>query len=485
MSIAEYFRVLRKRWVTIAVLTALGAALGVALTLTAEPQYRAQSESFVTIAGTSGGAGSILQGSQFTIQRVSSYTQLVDSPFVLQPVIDELALDETVSELAQRVDAANPNDTVLIYVTADGGSPESVATLADAVAVSLGQEIERLETPERGTSPVRVTLVRPATEPAGPFSPRPRFNLALGLMLGIAAGVGLALLRDSLDVSVKQPEMLAELSGSTNLASVWLNPDLAKKPLVALDRGSAQSEPYRTIRTNLRFVDIDDHVTSLVVTSSVPGEGKSTLAANLAIAYGQAGLRPCLVDGDLRRPRVSDLFGIDPSVGLTNVLAGQLSLAEALVPWRRGLLTILASGTLPPGPTEVLGSNAMGVLMDELRSEFDIVIIDAPPLLPVTDAAILTKLTSGAILVGKYGHVTRQQVTQACDVLAQIGAAVLGNVLTFVPPQGRELRYSYEYEGSKASKGDRSSDSGEGNDPMEILSRQVDGIPKHRHPGHE
>jgi len=158
-------------------------------------------------------------------------------------------------------------------------------------------------------------------------------------------------------------------------------------------------------------------------------------------------LNVCLVEADLRRPKVSSYLGIDGTFGLTNVLAGQFPLDEMLLPlkWHRGLLTILPAGTTPPDPSHLLGSNNMAALLQELSNRFDVVIIDAPPLLPVTDAAVLAQATDGALFVSRYGHTRRELVTKALEDLQIVNARLIGTVLTFVPAKGHHYGYGYGY----------------------------------------
>jgi capsular exopolysaccharide synthesis family protein len=195
------------------------------------------------------------------------------------------------------------------------------------------------------------------------------------------------------------------------------------------------------MRTTLQFVDVDQPPRVIVITSALASEGKTTTACNLAIALAQSSLRVCLVEADMRRPNASTLMGIDGSIGLSNVVAGQIDLADALMPWHRGLLTILPAGTTPPDPTRLLGSKNMAAVLAHLRAEFDFVIIDAPPILPVSDAAVLARSTDGAVLVARYGKTRREQLTSAIADLEAVKARLIGTALTMVPARGqRDLR---------------------------------------------
>jgi len=269
-------------------------------------------------------------------------------------------------------------------------------------------------------------------------------------MVGMALGVGAAVLRETLDTTVKTQDDVAGVTEAPTLGRIAYDPNAARRPLIIQDDPHSQrAEAFRQLRTNLQFVDIDKAPKSIVVTSSVPSEGKSTSCANLAISLAQAGLKVILVEGDLRRPQISDYMGIESSVGLTSVLIGRVDLADAIQPWGGdGRLFVLPCGPIPPNPAELLGSQGMADLLKRLENSSDIVLIDTPPLLPVTDAAVLAALADGAMLVVRSGKTRREQVKAAASALSAVGARVLGVVLTMVTSRASDpnsYAYSYEY----------------------------------------
>ncbi len=445
MDLRDYLRVVRKRWVSIALITLLGLGAAGLFTYLQPKVYTATAQTFVAISNDGASSADILSGATFTLQRVKSYTQIVDSPDVLQPVIDELKLNVTTEQLARNVSATSPLDTVLIEVQAKDGSAEQAAAVANAVAKQLGLQIEKLEEPKAGgASPVKVTLTHRADVPASPSSPRTLVNLALGLLVGLALGLAYAFIRESLDTTIKSVEDVSDIVGATPVGFIPFDPEAKDKPLAALELNRTGAEAFRTVRTNLAFVDVDHPKKVIVVTSAVPGEGKTTTAINLAITMAQTGQRVALVECDLRRPKVEDYLGLAAGVGLTSVLTGQATLEAALQPWNRGLMGVLAAGPLPPNPAELLGSRQMQSLLDHLRGICDAVIIDAPPLLPVTDSAVLAHHADGALLVVRHGRTTREQVRRAVEVLEQADASVLGSLVNFVPARKRgESSYYY------------------------------------------
>jgi len=444
VSVHQVMMLLRRRWMSIVAVTVLALALAAALVLTTVPVYSAGARCFVSVAAGSEGSGSIFQGSQFALTRVQSYTEVVDSPDVLEPVIKRLGLPMTSAKLAESVSAVNPANTVLINISATAGTPAQAASIANAVASEFSGFIENLETARAGgQSPVKVTVTGPAVAPTSPTSPLPRLAAALALLIGLGAGVMLALLRDKLDTSVRTAVDVRDLVGMTPLGLVPNEPQTKGRSLVMLDQQLGKGEAFRSIRTNLQFVDVDSPPRAVVITSANPAEGKTTTACNLAIALAQSGQRVCLIEADLRRPTFSGYLQIEGAVGLSNVLAQQMELDDALTIWGADGLTVLAGGTIPPDPSELLGSKRMRAVLDELKSRFEIVIIDAPPLLPVTDAAVLGQIADGVLLVVRSQKTKRDDVTEAVQRLRAASASLFGTVLTFVPKAATPYQYAY------------------------------------------
>src|SRR5689334_1979726 len=414
MTLRAYLQILLKRWRIVVACTVLVLGAAGTLTYLTPPTYAANATAFVSISSSGTADASIYQSSQFAMQRVASYTEVVKSPDTLQPVIDKLGLKMSVRALRAVVSAENPPDTVLIKVTATDSDPKRAQAIVNAVSDQMGTNIERLETPREpgGKSPVKVTTTVPSLAPQQPISPKIPLNLALGLLAGLALGVIVAVIREQQDTTVKGDE-LEDLTGRPALALIGLNQQVKTHPLITMQGHGRGVEEFRSLRTTLQFVDVDQPPRVIVITSALAGEGKTTTACNLAIVLAQSGLKVCLVEADMRRPKAATLMGIDGSIGLSNVVAGQIDLVDALMPWHRGLLTILPAGTTPPDPTRLLGSKNMAAVLATLRADFDFVIIDAPPVLPVSDAAVLARSADGAVLVARYGKTRREQLTSA------------------------------------------------------------------------
>lgn len=427
--------------------TLLGVLAGGVLTYVIKPTYTADTQLFVAIQN-SGSAQELQQGNTFTQARVQSYVKTVTTPIVLQPVIDTLGLDVTTDELASRVKGSTDTATVIINISVQDYSPVQAAAIAQAVAESLVRAVDTLEKPKTsGTSPVSLSVVTPAAAPASPSSPNARLNLVLGLFFGLAVGVFAAILRSTLDNRIRGEAELRRVTTAPLLGGIAFDQDAVSQPLLTqLTAQSPRAESFRQLRTNLKFANISGQAQTVLVTSSLPGEGKSTTAINLAITLAHAGQTVCLVDADLRRPMVHDYLGLDRNAGLTTALVGQADINELLHAWGDDELFILTSGQIPPNPSELLGSGEMRQLIGRLEEVFDTVVIDAPPLLPVTDAAILAQFVSGVVVVVSTQKTKYQELEKSLSSLELVEANMLGIVLNRLPAKGPDA-YTYGYYG--------------------------------------
>jgi capsular exopolysaccharide synthesis family protein len=449
VDLRHYLRILRVRWrlVVVCLLVAVGGAAG--LTFLSTPQYAASAQLFVSTSQASADDGALSSGGQFAQQRVKSYAEIVDSETVTSAVIAELGLSTTPDELATHISATAPLNTVLINITVRMSDAGLAQRVANAVAQEFTTVASALERPEgQASSPVKVSVVREAGLPAAPVSPRVPLNLALGLVVGLALGVAAAIARETLDTSLKGAEDVRAAMALPTLGLIAFDPEAEKRPLIVHDHPhSTRSEAFRQVRTNLQFVNVDNPPRSIVVTSALPGEGKSTTTCNLAIALSQAGVRVIVVEADLRRPKLASYLGLEGAVGLTNLLVGTARPEDVIQRWGNTELFVLPSGPTPPNPSELLGSLQMQELLAELESRADLVLLDAPPLLPVTDASVLASLASGAVMVARAGKTTREEASKAAQLLRGVDTEVYGAVLNMVPTKGPgAYRYgSYGY----------------------------------------
>lgn len=438
---------LRRSWTLITACTLLGLLAAAAFSLLVRPAYTAHTQLFVAIQ-SAGSVAELQQGNTFTQARVQSYVETAKTPAVLQPVIDSLGLEETPAELAESVSASADLNTVLITISADNSSPVQAAAIAQAVADSLITTVGSLESPDSGGgSPIKLSVVTPAVAPVEPASPNTRVNLVIGVLVGLAAGIGVAVLRTAMDTKVRGDADIVRVTDAPILGGIAFDTEAAKAPLLTqAGHQSPRAESFRQIRTNLQFANVNSKSKTMLVTSSLPGEGKSTTATNMAIALAQAGQRVALVDADLRRPMVASYLGLEASAGLTTALVGKANLEDLLQEWGEDELFVLTSGQIPPNPSELLGSESMSLLVQQLENMFDVVIIDAPPLLPVTDATVLGQKVGGVVLVVGAAKLRTQDLEKSLESLALVNANVLGVVLNLLPIKGPDAYSYYSYE---------------------------------------
>ncbi|GAB2834395.1 tyrosine-protein kinase domain-containing protein [Lentzea nigeriaca] len=432
MSLRGYLLLIRERWRVVTAGLALGVATAAAATWAVTPLYEANVTMFVSAQDMNGesDAAQAYQGSLMSQQKVKSYTRLVTSGRIREDV-ERRGLAPGPDSIRADVQPG----TVLLTITAADPSPKRAQDLADAAAEAFSLLVAQLETPTDGGQPaVTVKVVETARLPNTPVSPRPVSNIVLGVLIGLAAGVGAALVRNTLDTSIRSVEMLQDLITAPSLGTIAFDPRAAERPVITFPHAaSARAESLRRIRTNLQFVDVDHPARTIVITSSLPEEGKSTLTCDLAITLAEAGRTVVVVDADFRLPRIGDYLGLESAVGLTSVLIGHASLTEAIQPYGHRGMSVLASGPVPPNPSELLASRHVVEVLDLLADRFDVVLVDTPPLLPVTDGAILASRCDGAILVVRHAKATKQQVKESVAALEAVSARLLGTVMTMTP----------------------------------------------------
>lgn len=449
MELSDYLRLLRRNWIPASCLILLSVLVSGALATFTPPMYSSKTQLFVAIQN-SGSVQELQQGNTFSQARVKSYVETVGTPAVLQPAIDSLGLELTSAQLSKKVSASADLDTVIISISVTDDSPIQAAAVAEAISESLIATVEELESPAAGgASPVKLSVVTPATAPPLPSSPNTKLYLAIGLVLGIGAALGFVALRSAVDTRIRTEADLRRLTQAPVLGGLAFDPDAAEAPLLSqVQSQSSRAESFRQIRTNLHFANVNSKSKTILITSSLPGEGKSTTATNMALAMSQAGQRVVLVDADLRRPMVAEYLGLEKSAGLTTALIGAAEVADLLQPYGKHDLQVLTSGQIPPNPSELLGSQAMGELLTALQDSFDVVIIDAPPLIPVTDATVLAQKVGGVVVVVGTTKIKSHDFEKSLSSLNLVKANVLGIVLNLLPAKGPDAYaqnyYSYE-----------------------------------------
>ena len=348
MDLRDYVRILRRGWPIVLACVVLGLAAGIGLTLATTKVYQADVQVFVATS-SSASPSDLANGNTFTQDRVQSYTSIANGPEVTGAVIKQLHLNLTPQQLSDKITADAPLNKVLVNLHVTDNDPSTAAKLANYVAAKFNQVVQQTEqTDANGKAVVKLTVIHPATVPTSPIKPNKLLNVGLGFVVGLLVGVGVVVLRDVLDNTVKGPADFEEL-GVPVLGMVPLDKRTTRMPIAFRgDPHSVRSEAYRQLRTNLQFVNVDHTPRIIAITSAIPGEGKTTTALNLAAALAEAGHRVCLIEADLRRPTIAKTLGLVADVGFTTVLIGQSTVEAALQNVGRNF-AVLTSG---PGAAE-------------------------------------------------------------------------------------------------------------------------------------
>jgi capsular exopolysaccharide synthesis family protein len=428
----EYLKVIGRRWLVILVLGLLTAGAAWAYASSLPSLYRSTSSVFVSsLRGET--TSELVQGSTFTRDVVQSYAQLASMPVVLDPVIANLGLEASAQRLASSVTVNTPLNTVIIEITVTDGSAERAAAIADGITASLSAAVQSLA-PRGPNNSASITLqtVSAAQIPSAPSYPNTPLIVISGFLAGITLGVLYALARETLDTRVRGEKDLLRVTDAPLLGKVGRKRRADGPGLVMLARPyGAIAENYRRIRANLEFIDVDHRPHTVVISSPLTHDGKSTTAVNLALAMAERSPRVLLIDADLRQPSIAEICDIPGEVGLTTILVGTVTAEEAITVWANGL-HVLPSGAIPPNPGQLLGSATMSELLGSLRSKYDFIVMDSPPLLPATDALALAHIADGAIVVTRYKSTRRAQLAATVESLEAVNARVLGIVLNLV-----------------------------------------------------
>lgn len=451
MDLKDFYRLfLRNLWI-VGISVLLGIATSLGITFTTTKQYTASAQLFVSTPTQTLDIGLLGTGANFTDNRVKSYANIVNGPDTLKPVIELLELNVLWNDLAKQVKATAPLDTSLINLSVTDSNPELAAALANAIGKQFETTAALIELKDTaGQSPVKVSLAKYAVVPTSPSSPKPLLNLLLGLILGFGLGIGIGILRQIFDDSVKNED---QLDGISLLGAIGFDPQAEEKPLVhSINPFSTRAESFRQLRTNLEFLSADNPPQVISVASALPGEGKTTTVLNLAITFAQATYKVLCLEADLRRPSTSKFLKYDESsVGLTEILRGELKQKG-----KKGIMSairfdeetgihFLTSGKQAPNPAELLESKSFAQLIKTLRAEFDYILIDSPPLLPVTDGVLVAKKSDGVLLIVKAGETKVEQFRGARDLLLKIEAKILGASLNMIPLNRNGESYGYRY----------------------------------------
>ena len=453
MTVSGYLRIFRERWRLIAMVTVLSFLIALGITVATPKQYQASAQVFVA-SNTTNDPAAQYEAAAFLQSQVSTFAAIVTSPDILHKVESDLNLGLSDQELKAKLSADAPAAQSLVNIHATDGNADQAAALANSTAKAFITAIEGYLTTLGSNAPsVRLYVTDPATAPSSPISPQTLLNLSLGIFLGLLLGAALAVARDLLDNRIKSSDELVKISGAPLMGVIVEDSKTDRIPIATrVSTRSQRAENYRQLRANLQFANVDRHPRVIAVTSAIPGDGKSTVALNLASTLAEAGFSVCLVDADLRRPSVAKSLGLPSPVGLTSVLIHQIDLNEALQSAGSNL-HVLTSGPTPPNPSEVLASSYVRDVVRSLLDRADYVIVDTAPLLPVADGSEVAALADGTLLVARYGMTTEAHIKSAVATLSRVDANLLGVVLNRIPARAVRTEYGSPYYRSTDGRG--------------------------------
>lgn len=428
MGSGQTLRMIRRRWLLFVSVVLLCLLAGGLVTLRTQKAYGATSTLFVSVVLPNDPAA-LAATNTFVTARVQSYVSLATTPGVTDAVVAQLHLPFSSAALGSRITADAPLNKVLINIRVTDSSASRAALIANAVADRFVVVVGDLEkTAVATTSPVKVTVIQPATASRTPLRPRVKLNLTLALLAGLLLAFAAVKVRDSVDDPVQRPEDLEAASG---------------RPLLSVLPGGrtglagrlSRTDRALTARAAVALADNLDHLGHqgslgvVAVTSLTPGEGKTFVAVALARRLGDSGTRVCLVDANLRAPSVAARLGLRPNRGLTSVLDGTEP-PEAYLQKVSEALFAMPAGPRPPNPAAVLGLRTTREVVAGLARAFPVTLLDTAALAPHPDGLGGSRLAQGVVLVvSAHGGSRRQQVTKAVSVLEAAGVAVLGVVL--------------------------------------------------------
>jgi capsular exopolysaccharide synthesis family protein len=440
VKLRDFLQVLRTRWRIVVASVLVVTGLAAAITYTATPMYTARAQFYFTAVPNSGP----IDSSPYIVNPgdLATFVAVLRAPEVLTALQEQPGVD---TDSGFSASASVGETTSIVSISVTSADPNLAKDVANGYGQALAAAAPVFSQQVKSSGwDLEARPVTAAGVPSTPSSPDPVRNLALGALAGLLLGIGIAFVRHTLDTKVRTEIDIRAFTPRPMLGELPM--DRTKNEEVTLERDphGGYAEAVRRLRTNLMFVDVTTGRHSFIVTSAMPGEGKTTTTVNLAMAMATTGGRVLLVDGDLRNPSVAKSMGLEGGAGLTTVLLGQAGIDDVIQRWRDTSLYVLTAGAIPPNPSELLGSEPMRELFDKLANEFDFILIDSPPVVPVVDAVLLDRLAGGTLLVVASHRTKKRDLASAVKQLDTVGAKLSGVALNFVPVNESDARrYGY------------------------------------------
>lgn len=461
ITLMDLFRIVRKHilWGIITFVVVFAAVC--AYTFLVPPKYSATAQVFATYSDSSAQDNNISNfstASTYISNQIQSYPTLATTEAVLKPVIDDLGLDTTVANLAGQITATNPTNTAFVNITAETGDAKQASDIANSVAESLSNVVEKSLHTSGKESPVKLSVVQRAAEPVTPSSPKVALYLAVGLVAGLILGVFVTLIRDLMATRVEESRDLQDIINAPIMGRIPTDESLQEgKPLIVSNPSGRITEEFRRIRTNLSFTSkVEGSDARMIVISSVePSEGKTTVSVNVAAALAENGAKVLLIDADLRHPSVADHIGLEGGAGLTHVLSDQAAVKDAVQRYWKPNLHILPAGPKPLNASMLLNSKTMSKLLDTALHTYDYVIVDTAAMVVANDAAVFGAKSNGIVLVSGRDVTMKRDLKEIAVQLDNLNVPVMGFVFNFAKERKVSANGNYYYyydEGGKKSR---------------------------------
>lgn len=453
MTLQEYVGILRRQWIVIVALTIVGAGAAFGYARTLPPEY-SSTAAVMVIPQRGDSTNELVQGSSYVQSLVQTYAVLASSPLVLTPVIDELGLDETATQLAKRVSVVNTLNTVVIEISVTDTGRERAQDITAAITDSLIAAVADVSPSDAEDNPaVRLETIAPARMPQAPIGPNTRLITIIGAAIGLALGVAYALLRRALGTRITERGDIAAVTDAPVLGEIvaWRRSYTILSTMLR-SRDSRSAESFRGLAANLKYVAVDRQLQVVMMTSSAPHEGKSSVSIGLAAALAEAGHSVLVIDADLRRSSVATQLQLEGAIGVTSILVGDVSFEEAVQRSPSMNIDIIAGGATAPNPGQLITSHRLRDLVEEARERYEYVIIDSAPALVVSDALRLADLADGVLVVTRSGVTRRKQIIAVLATLKSTHKDVVGIVLNAVKRNERGPYYVQDAPARRWSK---------------------------------
>lgn len=451
MDLRTYVGILAKNRLLIGLVTLTCVGVAMLVFFRTPPTYAATVQFYVSTPLSEG--MNAQSAGQFAQNRVNSYVEIMSSEELAKRIIATTGVDLTPRQVASRVTASGDVSTVLMTATITDTDKDRALLIAQGVALTFGKLVNDLDNQGREEAIVVINIVSGPSLKSAPIAPDLRLHLLIGVLVGLLGTATYAVLREVLNTSIRNSTEAQRLLQLPVIGSIPYDSNARRAPLIVDDQAlSVRAEAYRKVRTNLQFIDAAQAADVILITSAEPQEGKSVTAINLALSLSELGRRTLIIDADMRKPKASEYLEVDNDIGLSNVLAGQLDATEAIREFGREGMFVLPAGSIPPNPSELLGSSRMEALMESLRPLYDHIVLDTPPILPVTDAVVASGLVDAAVLVVAAGKTSRGAVQHAVSALQAVNAPLVGVLMNKSKEQSGDRQYYASY----SAKSDRS-----------------------------